>query len=825
MKQIRTSATPNTEVTQRELDHRKLAREAASEGIVLLQNDGTLPIAVGPVALFGAGAATTIKGGTGSGEVNERYSLTIEQGLTDAGFTITTGPYLREYERLLHAEKDRFNKELSKKVMKGFRDIINIMAEQFQYPAGRLITDEDVKSGEAGVCIYVIARQAGECADRKLGKFDFNLTQTEIDNIDFAAKRYQKTIVVINAGGQLDISPLDEIGVNAIIYFCQQGMEGGSALADLLTGAVTPSGCLASTWPAKYEDLPNAMEYSYLKGHTDFDEYKEGIYVGYRYYDSFGVKPRYEFGYGLSYTGFSLEVTDVKAEGAVITSTVKVTNTGARYDGKKTVQLYVSAPCGKLAREYQSLAAFGKTAILSPGGSQELSLTFSLADLAGYDEEAASFILERGDYIVRIGESSLKTNIAAVITLDDTVTTEVCMNVCKPENKLGEISPAGRVSDAVPKKVRRLSVPAAGIQCQRHSYQAPGPVLDEKTEAIMKRLSTDDMVKVVCGKGLFGKAPLYSVPGAAGHTTSHLEEMGVPNAALCDGPAGLRLQRRSVRLRNGKIKPVDAQIELLNFLPGIVKALMLGKPKKGIMLYQFTSAFPVGTSQAQTWNTELIGRIGDAVGLEMEEFGATWWLAPGMNIHRNPLCGRNFEYYSEDPLLTGKMAAAVAKGVQRHDGCYVTIKHYAANNQEDNRNKSDSRVNERALREIYLKGFRIAVEEGGARSVMTSYNKLNGVYAPNSFDLCTNLLRSEWGFDGVVMTDWLSTGKGLACNGAAIKAGNDLIMPGGKYYMKMIKEALASGFLKQDELRLSCARVLRDVMAGRTGKCLLDPQG
>ena len=248
-----------------------------------------------------------------------------------------------------------------------------------------------------------------------------------------------------------------------------------------------------------------------------------------------------------------------------------------------------------------------------------------------------------------------------------------------------------------------------------------------------------------------------------------------------------------------------------------MKKAMLGNPDKGQVLYQYATAFPVGTAQAQTWNLDLVQRIGEAIGAEMEEFGVTFWLAPGMNIQRNPLCGRNFEYYSEDPLLTGKVAAAVAKGVQKHEGCYAAIKHYAANNQEDNRNKSDSRVNERALREIYLKGFRIAVEEGGAKSVMTSYNKLNGVYAPNSYDLCTNLLRCEWGFEGVVMTDWFSTGKGLADNGAAIKAGNDLIMPGGRRCIKMLRKALKEGALTEDELRLSCARVMETATKGRTG--------
>ena len=814
----KTNATEKSGTSPRETAHRELAREAAAESIVLLKNDGLLPISACPVALFGAGAAATVKGGTGSGEVNERYSVTIEQGLANAGFTITTGPYLREYEEHLKTGKAEFYKQFSRDFLfANPNERVNLMANQFRYPSGRPVTNEDVNSAGADLCIYVIARQAGECADRKLDKYDFSFSQTEIDNLRFVSGKYARLIVVINAGGSMDISPLDEIKPGAVVYFCQQGMEGGNALADILTGAVTPSGCLASTWPFKYQDWPNAMEYSYLKGHTDFEEYREGIYVGYRYFDSFKVKPRYEFGYGLSYTDFDIRLKDVRADGADITATVEVKNTGGKYSGKKTVQLYVSAPGGKLIREYQSLAAFAKTDVLAPGESQSVSLSFALADLAGYDTETASYILEQGGYIVRIGGSSANTQVAAVLSLSGTVTTGVCMNVCKPAHDIGEIRPAEAVYTPAPDDVKRISVSASSIPCKTHIYQPPEFIPGEKTADTLKKLSTGDMVKVVCGTGMFGRSPAFKVQGTAGYTTPHLANIGVPNAALCDGPAGVRVQKISVRLKNGRIKPVGVAMDFFEMLPGILKKLISGNPDKGTLLYQYASAFPVGTSQAQTWNTELIGRIGKAIGAEMAEFGATFWLAPGMNIHRNPLCGRNFEYYSEDPFLTGKMAAAVTKAVQSYEGCYVTVKHYAANNQEDNRNKCDSRVGERTLREIYLRGFRIAVEEGGAMAAMTSYNKLNGIYTPNSYDLCTNLLRCEWGFSGVVMTDWLSTGRGLAGNGAAIKAGNDLIMPGGKWFRKMIKQDLKSGALNEEELRLSCARVLEAVIKGRTG--------
>jgi len=829
MKQIRTNATPNNEISEREIAHRKLARDAAAESIVLLKNDGTLPVSPCPVALYGAGAATTIKGGTGSGEVNERYSVTIEQGLKNAGFTVTTDPWLREYEKTMRAQKAAANKVLAKKLMNSDSDNrINIMANSFQYPAGRLVSAADIKGSKSGAaggcetCIYVIARQAGECTDRSLERHDFSLTQTEIDNLKTVSTSYAKTVVAINVGGPMDLSPLEEIGgINAILFFCQQGMEGGSAFADIITGSVTPSACLSSTWPRKYEDLPNAMEYSYLKGNIDNEEYKEGIYVGYRYFDSFNAAPRYEFGYGLSYTGFSIECTGASVEKTKITVKAKVTNTGNTWSGKKCVQLYVSAPSGKLLREYQSLAAFAKTNLLEPGRHEEISLDFDITGLAGYDEQSASYILEKGDYILRLGESSKKTKVIAVLTLDKTVVTEICENVCKLDRDLVEIKPPGQAPCEIPDGIKRLSLNSSDIPTKKNDYRIPKPALGAKTEAILSKLELEDMLKVIVATGMMKANAYFSVFGAAANTTSCLVDMGVPNAALCDGPAGLRVQRTLVKLKNGDVKPVEAMMEFMQYMPWFMRKVMLGDPKKGSPLYQYTSAFPVGTALSQTWNTPLVERIGKAVGVEMVEFGVTYLLAPGMNIHRNPLCGRNYEYYSEDPLLTGKMAAAATRGVQSFEGCYVTIKHYAANNQETNRNRSNSVVSERALREIYLKGYRIAVEEAGAKGVMTSYNKVNGVYAPNSYDLCTKMLRCEWGFDGVVMTDWFSTGKGLASNGLAIKAGNDLICPGGDDILGALKKDFEEGIVGIEDIRLSCARVLEAVINGRTGKSIV----
>jgi len=329
------------------------------------------------------------------------------------------------------------------------------------------------------------------------------------------------------------------------------------------------------------------------------------------------------------------------------------------------------------------------------------------------------------------------------------------------------------------------------------------------------------MVELVVGAGLstvlFSKN-YFNAPGAVGNTTSKLVKKGIINITLADGPAGLRLQKTSAVNKRGKVKMIDTQLDFMNYLPKLIKRFLFGNPEKDDLIYQYTTAFPVELALAQTWNTDLLEEIGRAVSIEMAEYGITFWLAPGLNIHRNPLCGRNFEYYSEDPYLTGKLAAALTRGVQSIEGNYVTLKHYCANNQEDNRNRVSSNLNERALREVYLRGFEIVVREAKAKGVMTSYNWVNGTYTANSHDLCTKVLRNEWGFEGVVMTDWFSTGKGLGNNGLCMKAGNDLIMPGGRYYKMEILAELKKGNIEEEDLRRCAANVLRSILDSKPGK-------
>ena len=323
----------------------------------------------------------------------------------------------------------------------------------------------------------------------------------------------------------------------------------------------------------------------------------------------------------------------------------------------------------------------------------------------------------------------------------------------------------------------------------------------------MEELSPEEMIQFCAGTGMFGKQEGFYVPGSAGHTTSAFQSRGIPNAEMCDGPAGLRIQPRSVQYKNGQIKSVDLAISMYEILPGFINKYMIGNPKKGQMLYQFVTGFPVAAAVAQSWNTDLAEKIGEAVSTEMTEFGVTFWLAPGMNIVRNPLCGRNF--------LTGKMAAAVTRGVQKTPGNYVTIKHFAANNQETNRQHVSSDLDERSLREIYLKGFEIAVKEAAPKSVMSAYNLINGVYCPNSGELCTEILRNEWGFEGVVMTDWFATGKTRADDVQAILSGVDIIMPGGKGVISALKKGLKSGSLSKVTVRKSCGRVLELILDAR----------
>ena len=812
-----TKASYSSEMSDREYENLKVAYQAALEGIVLLKNDGTLPVSAGKIALYGPGASMTIKGGTGSGEVNERHSVTVLEGLRDRGVQITTQKWIDDFEQGYAEALAAYREEKKKRVnLLNLKGIMDMLFDNFRTPCGRPITEQDVLESDTDVCIYVLSRQAGEGGDRKLEPGDFLLTEEEKTAIRFCAQHYERFILVINCGSSVDVGFLEEIpGINAVVYICQLGTEGGHAFADVICGAASPSGKLSDTWPKRYEDIPFGNEYSYLNGNLEQEYYKEGVYVGYRYFDSFGVEPAFPFGFGLSYADFDIHSGGVTLDGTKVTVKAEVRNcsqqSGSAYYGQEVVQLYVSPPEGELHKPYQSLAAFAKTKVLKQGWRDTLDLSFDLRSIASYREYVACYVLEKGEYILRLGNSSRNTVPVAVVLLESDVIVSRNQNICSPENPIQELQVPGREQKTLPDGLPWLVVDHNSIPTLEFDYSQPKICDDPRVQAFLDGLTLSEMVDIVVGKGMFGGETRFNLPGSVGNTTSKFWDRGLANVALCDGPAGLRVQKRSTVDKKGNVKPVEMALSIFNSFPDFVKRFMVGDPEKNDVIYQYTTAFPVANALAQTWNQKLMEQVGDAIYREMKEYGCTYWLAPAVNIHRNPLCGRNFEYFSEDPVLAGRMAAAITRGVQQEEGFYVTVKHFAANNQEDNRNKSDSILSERALREIYLRPFEIAVRDGGAKSIMTSYNKINGVYAPNCHDICTKALRCEWGFRGVVMTDWFSTNKGLANNAVCMAAGNDLIMPGGSSFKKEILSGVKSGIINENDVRRCCANVLKSI--------------
>ncbi len=827
-----TGASLSPKMSEREKKHRLLARKMASEGIVLLENHHhTLPIKPGKIALYGSGASSTVKGGTGSGEVNERYTVSILQGLENAGFEITTKAWIDEFEHEYARAKAEYALRKAKANVLDPTVIIDIMKDPPMLPYGRLISPKDIQDSQTDTAIYVVARQAGEGTDKKLDNEEFHLTWIEKENLKILAQNYAKTILVINSGSQMDLGKPEELNMGALLYFCQQGEEGGNALADLLTGKATPSGKLTSTWLNQYEDLPFGEEYSYLNGDTKHAYYKEGIFVGYRYFDTFEKPCRYPFGYGQSYTTFEIEPSKVQIVGDAVQVIVKVTNTG-EYPGKEVVQLYVSCPQGTLDKEYQRLVDFEKTHLLKPGHFQSLVLTFPMEALSSYHTEKAAWILEQGIYLLRVGNSSAETKICALLNNAKTQylvqgknlcgaayeVTELFASKAKIQAKLDQQAAQARKAGVV-----ELDMPQ--LQTQGIMYRDPKFDFDAKTMDILHSLTPREMIELLVGAGYETsiQAKFIAAFASVGKSTDKLWQKGIPGVNFSDGPAGLRIAKAAAVRKSGLLRTSEFTMSFMEFLPKPIKSFMLVNPKKDVILYQHVTAFPVETAMAQSWNQKLCRQVGQAMSEEMNEYLVTYWLAPALNIQKNPLGGRNFEYYSEDPIVSGKIAAAVVQGVQMLPGTYAVIKHFVANNQESDRTQSDSIVDERALREIYFKGFEYCIKAAKPAAVMSSYNKLNGIYTANDRALLTDLLREEWGFKGIVMTDWYATGKGLASNVECINAGNDLIMPGTGPAKKQLAKALKDHSLSYEALRLSAARVIDEFIHSNVALRFLGP--
>ena len=788
----------------RELENRIISYEAACEGVVLLHNNGVLPLKSKDIALFGPGSYMTIKGGTGSGEVKERRVVSIFEGMRSRGFVIHTIEWISNYQLLYEQKYKEFVKEKKKRInLLNVTGIMGQLAEEFQAPIG-----EDVYKTEPDTCIYVLSRQAGEAGDRKLEKGDYYLSDDEFNQLQRCRLYYKNLILIINSGSSIDLSFTEEIELDAIIYMSQLGQEGGYAVSDILSGEVNPSGKLAATWVKRYEDIPFGNEYSYLNGDNLNAYYKEDIYVGYRYYDSFNKEVRYPFGYGLSYTNFKINFVNRSINKLDIKLEISVKNIGC-CSGKEVVQLYLSKPTEKLCNVYQELCSFNKSKLLQPGELQTFELSFNLADFASYDEENSRYILERGNYILKLGNSSRNTRDILCLILDETLIISNHEGVCK---KALNFTPLQQRIYQDTSNLDKVILDTSDFETYTHNYCYKPNYSNQEAYNFVKGLTIKEMVEIVVGDGMFlFTNPIFHLPGAVGNTTSKLWDKGLINVTFCDGPAGIRLQKESGIYKNNRIKPFEMPMGFLEFLPMFVHKIIKANPKKTKRLYQYTTSFPVATALAQTWNKELLYNVGCAINREMEEYGCTYWLAPAVNIQANPLCGRNFEYYSEDPFLTGMLASCVIKGVESKEGFYATVKHYVCNNQETNREHVNSILSERALREIYTKAFKLCVIEGKVKSVMTSYNKLNDIYTPNSYDLCTKLLRCEWGFSGVVMTDWYATKKGQGRHDLAIMSGNDLIMPGEGSAKTQIYQSYKKKIISEEELFMACYNIVKQI--------------
>lgn len=824
LKERNFSGTTNPEIQPWEMKHRQIAREAAAEGIVLLKNeDHVLPLKEGSaVALYGAGAGRTIKGGTGSGDVNERERVSIWQGMKNAGYEITSEDWIRSYDEIYEKARQNWKNDIVKRAGGNGGEVLNFF-DVYSTTPFIMPTGDPVKKPADGentdTAIYVISRVAGENADRNTAGGDYYLKEDEHQMLTDICAYYKDVIVVVNAGGQVDLSFMDEFeNIKALLAIVQPGMEGGNAFADVISGKVNPSGKLVDSWAYKYEDYPNAATFSHNNGNVEKEFYEEGIYVGYRYFDTFKVPVRYGFGFGLSYTAFSMgnyKVEKAEKENGIKVS-VCVKNTGD-VAGKEVVQAYVSLPGGKLEKEAHCLAAYAKTELLQPGQEQTVTLEIPAERLTSYDEENAAYILEKGFYGICVGNSLESAELIGGVQLDETAVVEKVKNLFAEQDELKELEQetgktsqreAAQKSMAAEKQLPVLEMKAADFETKEVVYKKNSELADPEAMEFVNTLSVEELINLAAGDpgkaqgGNLGAAGI-SVPGSAGETHRCAIEKGLASIVLADGPAGLRLMKY-YHVNEGKIvsMPFEFSLEGGIFYDGATDL-------PGERYYQYCTAIPVGTMLAQTWNTGLIEKVGAMIGKEMERFNVTLWLAPGMNIHRNPLCGRNFEYYSEDPYIAGTIAAAMTNGVQSNYGCGTTIKHFACNNQEDNRMGSDSILSERTIRELYLKGFEIAVKESQPLSIMTSYNLINGVHAANNYDLCTDVARNEWDFQGAIMTDWTTTEKDETCTASGcMRAGNDLVMPGCFGDHDNMKKELEAGTLKIEDLKACIARLV-----------------
>ncbi len=775
-------------------DHIELSKTAASEGMVLLKNvSDTLPLSEHTkIALFGKGTFDYVKGGGGSGDVYTKYIHNIYDGFKLLGTEIYE-PVCDYYKKAVDKQYEdgavpgmTVEPEISDELIEGAKSYTDIAVISISRFSGEGWDRSDISyEGEYNPWGNEVSMP--KIAGKVFPKGDFYLTEAEKQLIDKVSSAFAKTIVVLNVGGVIDTKWIkDNDNIKAALLAWQGGMEGGLATAEIILGFVNPSGKLPDTFASEISDYPSTEGFHES---PDYVDYTEDIYVGYRFFETIigaNSKVIYPFGYGLSYTQFKREIINVLEDEDGFTFNVNITNVGKRA-GKDVVQIYMSAPEGKLGKPSKVLVAFEKTNLLESGASQTINLYISKYQLSSYDDlgkvSGASYVIEKGNYSFYLGG-----DVEEVFKVDYSYEVDADIVFAKLSHKLAPVSlkkrllsdgtyeelPLGKERDLneciFEKMVPGTEEAIVPEEKGRTRYLLMNPykngarplidVAEGKMtiDAFLDQLNTEDMIDLLGGQPNRGVANTWGM--------GNNSEYGIPNVMTADGPAGVR---------------INPECETP------------------------TTAWPCATLLSSTWNKELLYKVGEAGGKELKENNLQIWLTPAVNIHRNPLCGRNFEYYSEDPYLTGKLAAQLVKGIQSNNVA-ASVKHFAANNKETNRKHSDSRVSERALREIYLKAFEIIVKEADPWTIMSSYNAINGQRASESKDLLTGILRDEWGFKGMVTSDWWNRSEQYK----EIIAGNDVKMANG--YPERVKKAVEMGAIDIEDIRKCAKRVIEMIL-------------
>tara|TARA_R110001583_G_scaffold10698_2_gene49037 strand:- start:87 stop:2861 length:2775 start_codon:yes stop_codon:yes gene_type:complete len=778
-----------------------VSRQAASEGIVLLENKNqTLPLKKDEIiSLFGRCQIDTYRSGTGSGgAVNVPYAVNILQGLRD-------NPSIKLNETLIEIYEQWVADHPFDNGGGGW-------AAEPWFQEEMPLKNETVK--QAGIdsdkALVFIGRTAGEDQDNADEAGSYRLTATELAMIEQVNTHFSQVIIVLNVTNIIDMSWLNSIknkeAISAVLYSWAAGMEGGHALTDVLSGDSSPSGRLTDSIAFKLSDYPSSSNF----GSKEYNLYAEDIYVGYRYFETFNPSAvQYEFGAGLSYTEFSRELLGYSVEGTgnkqILNFDIKVTNIGSTYASKEVLQLYVKAPQEKLGKASRALVGFNKSSTLKPGESETLRLTIDINRLASFDDSGVtgyinSFVLEEGEYQFYLGASVRQAELlSATLSLDSLIVLEQLNEAMAPIKPFQRIKPGKRSSDGLYEKETE-AVPQRSISLTERiqnnmptSYPITGDqgikLMDVKKghaslEKFVAQMTAEQLATIVRGEGMCSPKVSPGTAAAFGGVSDELFNLGIPVAAAADGPSGIRMDSGH-------------------------KATQV----------------PIGTLLGCTWNSELNEQLFYLIGQELSANLIDTLLGPGINIHRHPLNGRNFEYFSEDPLMTGMMGAAQTRGLKKA-GVSGTIKHLVANDQETARVDVDSVISQRALREIHLKPFEIAVKEGQASTIMTTYNPVNAHWNASNYDLNTTILRGEWGFTGIVMTDWWAKMNHPVEAGEAtktytsymVRSQNDLYMVAENDGAKRNSmkddtfEALENGTLTIGELQRSAMNICRFIL-------------